>query len=48
MCELSNSEVNGFQSWYFPDKPYFCRKLFTQADRLLLIDIFCFGLNFSL
>ena len=23
MCELSNSYVNGFQSWYFPDKPYY-------------------------
>ena len=24
MCELSYSQVNGFQSWYFPDKPYCC------------------------
>ena len=22
MCEMSNFYVNGFQSWYFPDKPY--------------------------
>ena len=22
MCKISNSYVNGFQSWYFPDKPY--------------------------
>ena len=23
MCEISNSLVQRFQSWYFPDKPYY-------------------------
>ena len=23
MYEISNSKVNGFQSWDFPDKPYY-------------------------
>ena len=22
MCEISNSKIQRFQSWYFPDKPY--------------------------
>ena len=26
MCKISNSQVHGFQSWYFPDKPY-CEKM---------------------
>ena len=29
MCEISNVSVNGFQSWYFPDKPY--SKIFYET-----------------
>ena len=24
MCEISNSKIQRFQSWYFPDKPFNC------------------------
>ena len=31
MCEISNSCVNGVQSWYFPNKPYLIRVLVARV-----------------
>ena len=37
MCEISNSSVQRFQSWYFPDKPY--SKSITLVLVLLRLNI---------
>ena len=40
MCELSNSYVNGFQSWYFPDKESNMRLHFRQ-DMAIQVRVTC-------
>ena len=38
MCEISNSKIQRFQSWYFPDKPYMTRvKITIYVDANVLI-----------
>ena len=39
MCEISNSQVQRFQSWYFMDKPYgkCVKSIFVDSNFLVFV-----------